>query len=194
MMSHRIAQHHGTRTLTTPRLTLRRFTLEDAGAMYQNWACDPRVTHYLSWSPHRDVAETRALLESWVGHYESATQYSWGIEFEGRLIGSITANNLAVGYNRCEVGYCIAYDLWDRGVVTEALQAVLDELFAVGLHKVCAQHDVENAASGRVMQKCGMTPEARLREHYHYPDGRVSDAILYGILERERRERHTAER
>ncbi len=36
--------HLGTKQLETPRLILRRFTTEDAQAMYENWASDPEVT------------------------------------------------------------------------------------------------------------------------------------------------------
>lgn len=41
-------KHQGTKTIETPRLILRRFTLEDAPAMYRNWASDPEVTKFLT--------------------------------------------------------------------------------------------------------------------------------------------------
>ena len=34
-------RHTGTQTIATERLTLRRFTIEDAENMYYNWASDP---------------------------------------------------------------------------------------------------------------------------------------------------------
>ena len=48
-------RHTGTQTIATERLTLRRFTMEDAENMYYNWACDPEVTKYLTWQPHKSV-------------------------------------------------------------------------------------------------------------------------------------------
>ena len=36
--------HKGTQTLTTPRLKLRRLTVDDAQAMFENWASDEKVT------------------------------------------------------------------------------------------------------------------------------------------------------
>ena len=45
-------RHSGTRTIETDRLILRRFTVEDAPAMYSNWASDPEVTRFLTWQPH----------------------------------------------------------------------------------------------------------------------------------------------
>ena len=41
--------HLGTKTIETERLTLRRFAVEDAEKMYENWAGDPEVTRFLLW-------------------------------------------------------------------------------------------------------------------------------------------------
>ena len=39
--------HCGTQKLETDRLILRRFTHDDAEAMYKNWASDEEVTKFL---------------------------------------------------------------------------------------------------------------------------------------------------
>jgi ribosomal-protein-alanine N-acetyltransferase len=57
--------HRGTVILETKRLILRPFTVEDAEAMFRNWANDPQVAHYLSWQPHADISVTRLVLEEW---------------------------------------------------------------------------------------------------------------------------------
>ena len=56
-------EHCGTVRLESERLILRRFTPEDARAMYDNWASDPEVTAFLTWAPHESPAATRRLLE-----------------------------------------------------------------------------------------------------------------------------------
>ena len=53
-------RHVGTQNIETPRLLLRRLAPADAPAMYRNWACDPAVTRYLRWEPHKNVDETFA--------------------------------------------------------------------------------------------------------------------------------------
>lgn len=40
--------HKGMQTIKTERLTLRKFTVDDARAMFENWANDERVTRYLT--------------------------------------------------------------------------------------------------------------------------------------------------
>jgi len=86
----------------------------------------------------------------------------------------------------CEVGYCIGFDFWNKGIVSEALRAVMDFLFnEVGMHKITAKHDTENPASGKVMSKCGMTCEGKLREHHLRSNGKFADIVTYGILKNE---------
>ena len=58
-------RHTGTQTIATERLTLRRFTIEEAENMYYNWASDPEVTKYLTWQPHKSVEETTEILQQW---------------------------------------------------------------------------------------------------------------------------------
>ena len=56
----------GTKNIETSRLLLRRFKMEDAEAMYNNWASDPLVTKYLTWSTHENISVTRMLLDEWI--------------------------------------------------------------------------------------------------------------------------------
>ena len=53
------------------------------------------------------------------------------------------------------------------------------------MHRILAKHDVDNPASGKVMQKCGMTQEGIFRKYYLHGDGMYSDAMLYSILKEE---------
>ena len=63
--------HKGTQTIYTERLVLRRFTVDDAQAMYDNWANDERVSRFLSWSPHKSSEETKQLLDGWCDAYKN---------------------------------------------------------------------------------------------------------------------------
>ena len=50
-------------TLYTDRLILRPFELEDAQAMFDNWASDPEVTKYLTWPTHESVETTKRIIQ-----------------------------------------------------------------------------------------------------------------------------------
>lgn len=55
-------KHIGTKNIETERLILRRFTLDDADAMYRNWVSDDEVTKYLTWPAHSSVDITKWFL------------------------------------------------------------------------------------------------------------------------------------
>lgn len=83
------------------------------------------------------------------------TRFCYGIYFNKSFIGLL--NDVDVKNDEIEVGYCLHPDVWNRGYATEALEATIKELFRMGYKTVVAAHFVENPASGRVMEKCGMT-------------------------------------
>lgn len=120
--------HKGTKELTTKRLKLRRFTVEDAQDMFNNWASDAEVTKFMRWPPHATLDVTRELLSKWVQEYEKPDYYSWAIEYNCRLIGSIGAPSIKERDECTGIGYCIARDCWNKGITTEALEAVCNYL------------------------------------------------------------------
>ena len=180
------ARHIGTQPLETPRLHLRRFTMADAEPMFALWCNDAVVTRFLSWRPHGTIDVTKRLLARWQEQYKEPTFYNWAIEFDGFPIGGIDLIMRSEKSLRAELGYCLATRCRGRGIATEAACAVLTFAFeTVGLHKICAKHDVENPASGRVMEKLGMRREGCLKLDAQRLDGTYSDMLLYGILREE---------
>lgn len=154
-----VIQHMGTRTIETVRLVLRRFRVEDSEDMFRNWASDPEVCKYLSWGPHRDSDDSLKRVIAWVNRYAYDSTYVWAIELKGKgmVIGSISVEFSNDTAATCEVGYCIGRAYWNRGIMTEALRAVMHYLFyEVGYRTIIAKHDTQNIASGKVMQKAGM--------------------------------------
>ncbi len=175
--------HKGTKEIYTKRLTLRRYQPTDAEGMFRNYAGDERVTTYLSWMPYKRAEDIILFLEETIADYASDSTYHWAIAYNGEIIGSISVMSLDELRNNCEVGYCIGYDYWNRGITSEALAAVIQYLFEeIGMHRILAKHDVENPSSGAIMKKCGMSYEGRWKEYYLRHDGTYSDALLYGIV------------
>ena len=74
-----IMNHIGTTTIETQRLILRRFTLDDAQAMYENWASDPEVTKFMTWPTHAGVEISSMVLSDWVSQYDNENYYQWAI-------------------------------------------------------------------------------------------------------------------
>ncbi|MFA9413971.1 GNAT family N-acetyltransferase [Streptococcus sp. E29BA] len=159
--------HLGTSEIETQRLLLRPLTLVDAEQMYKNWASDEDVARFVTWDTHASPADTRELLSLWTKQYDRPDFYNWGmvIKETGQLIGTFSFVAVSERDSMAEVGYCIGKHWWNKGYVTEAGQALLAFGFnEIGLNRIQAVHDVRNPASGRMMEKLGMTHEGVMRQ------------------------------
>ena len=169
--------------MKTPRLILRRLEMRDAPDLF-DYSRDPQVAKHVLWDAQTSVSEARAYVRYMLRRYRAGEPASWGIEEKetGRVVGTIGYMWYQRDNNACEVGYSLARRRWNRGYMTEALAEVLRFSFEeLGVHRVEAQHEVENAASGAVMRKCGMRKEGTLRGRL-YNKGRYVDVDLYAML------------
>ena len=145
-------------TLETKRLILRPFTIDDAGEMFCGWASDPEVTKYLTWNTHKSIEETKKILNVWIAEYEKPERLNFAIVLkkEDKLIGGIDVVGYLGGVNGTPViGYNLARKYWGNGYMTEACRCVIEYLFSKGYPEIRIDAMSENAASIRVIQKCG---------------------------------------
>jgi RimJ/RimL family protein N-acetyltransferase len=173
-------------TLQTDRLTLRPFTSAD-GPRTRELAGAREVAATTLRIPH---PYPEGAAEEWIASHQGMFDRGEGVNFAitlrttGELIGAI---GLGISKDdRCaEIGYWVGVPYWSQGFVTEAARAVLEYGFtALDLTRIHAHHFAENPASGKVMQKLGMTFEGTLRQHIE-KWGRRQDLPLYGILREE---------
>jgi ribosomal-protein-alanine N-acetyltransferase len=185
-------KHLGTKIIETERLILRRCAVEDAEFMYRDWASDPEVTKYLTWPVHGSADISRMVIDSWIADYEKEDTYQWMITLKDQPhspIGSISVVSQNADIRKAEIGYCIGKAWWHQGIVSEALQAVMDFLFdEVGMNRIEARYDSRNPHSGGVMKKCGMQYEGTLRQSDRNNQG-ICDACVYALLKQERQNR-----
>jgi ribosomal-protein-alanine N-acetyltransferase len=180
-------EHKGTVTLETERLILRRFTMDDACAMFQNWANDAEVTKYLTWPTHTDISVSKTVLNSWMELYQNPEHYSWAIVLKeiGEPIGSIAAVEQRDDINMVHIGYCIGRKWWRKGYTSEALSRLVKFFFEdVKAARIESRHDPNNPNSGKVMQKAGLRYEGTLLESDRNNQG-ICDAARYAILARD---------
>ena len=172
-------EHLGTQALRTERLVLRRIVPEDANQVF-GWMGDPEVCRYERWNPHPSTGYSRGYIFEALD-YSSDRTYHWGIEYEGSLVGYVCAACVDDFDRKATLGYAVARACWSQGIATEAVREVLRFLFLeVGLNRVEASHSVNNPASGRVLEKCGLNREGLAREYYFSNSG-VQDSYLYGL-------------
>lgn len=180
-------RHKGTCELKTGRLILRKYCPDDAYDMFRNWANDQQVCEYMSWNPHETFEQSRQKVDKWINEYQNEDNYHWVIEFDGQAIGDIAVRDFSDAGMWCDVGYCIGRNFWGKGIATEALCAVIDFLFdRVGFNRVGAWHEEGNDASGRVMQKAGMSFEGTAREKDIRRNGEFCNMKMYAVLKKDR--------
>lgn len=180
--------HIGSAQLETKRLILRKISINDADEMYNNWASNPEVAKYVTWSVHKNVEETKELLAKWEKGYENKNYYKWLITLkDGDIaIGTIDVVRQNDELEMVEIGYCISQEYWGSGITTEAFKKVIQFLFEeVGYNRIQASHAVMNPASGRVMQKCGLKFEGVIRDGNRLNSGKLCDVAMYSILKKE---------
>lgn len=177
--------HRGTKTIETERLILRPFVMEDAQAMYRNWASDDEVTKHLTWPTHGSVEVSRAVLSDWTSHYGEPDFYNWAIvlkENGPEPIGSIAVVDINLKVDGAAMGYCMSRAHWRKGIMAEALRGLIAFLFdEVGFNRIEADHDPNNPASGRVMEKAGMRHEGVMRQAGRSNQG-IIDVSRWAIL------------
>jgi ribosomal-protein-alanine N-acetyltransferase len=156
--------------LLTPRLLLRPPTEADCEEIFTRYAHDPQVTQYLSWRPHKSVADTIEFRRKSSVDVEAGRVFPWLIRSSEtrNVLGMI---GLRIDGHTVHLGYCLARDAWRQGFATEAASAVvavaMNEPSIWRLQALC---DLENRASARVLEKFGLTFEGTLRRYMVLPN------------------------
>lgn len=173
-------------TLETQRLILRPFDMTDAKDV-QKLAGDRAVADTTLNVPH---PYEDGMAEQWIAthqpKFDAGEQANFAVVLRdsGELAGAIGLG-IEKRFDRAELGYWIGAPYWNRGYCTEAGRALLRYGFGeLKLNRVHASHFARNPASGRVMEKLGMTREGTCRQHVKKWE-RYEDVVLYGVLKTE---------
>lgn len=169
--------------IETERFVLQRLKYEDAEEIFYTYASKPEATKYLAWITHRSVDDTRAYLRYAIESWNYGIDYSYSIRLKNLLlVGSI---GVLHDYGKAQLGYVISPTHWNRGYTTEAAMHVLKILKTFsGLYRIGTFVDMENIASIKVLQKCGMVEEARLEKWFRFvnQNNQPKDCILFRCL------------
>jgi [ribosomal protein S5]-alanine N-acetyltransferase len=170
-------------TIRTRRLSLRPFTLADAGEV-QRLGGDAEVSATALHVPYpMDLDAAVSWIRSHSAEYGAGTLAAFAIASarEGSLFGTVGLM-IEPEHARAELGYWLGKPFWGRGYATEAATEVLRFGFEeLHLRRIHANHLAGNPASGRVLEKVGMSPEGCLRQHAWHR-GAFHDVVMYGIV------------
>lgn len=152
--------------LETERLLLRPWSASDAEACFP-YTSDPRIGPAAGWPAHTSVEECRGIILDVLAVPET---YAVVWKESGALVGCIAlkigkATHLTERADECELGYWVGAPWWGRGIMPEAVRALLRRAFeTLGFQKVwCAYYD-GNGKSKRVQEKCGFRFERTVED------------------------------
>ncbi|NUP45738.1 MAG: GNAT family N-acetyltransferase [Catenulispora sp.] len=155
--------------LTTNRLSLRLFTLDDVDDLYAYQSL-PSVARYLYRPAHtrersEQVAAERATRTAWHADGDKVALAVCRRDEPG-LLGEVTVTLADARAAQAEIGWTIDPRYQGRGYATEAAAALAAFAFdTLGVHRLYARLDVENTGSVRVCERLGMRREAHLIEN-----------------------------
>ena len=171
--------------LLTEHLTLDRFCPEDVPAVRDTLYTES-VCRNLFITPNKTTEEVAENIQWLLDGYDTKEDFhQWAVRENGVCVGRMM---LSVNrrFSTGTVAYYLAESVWGRGYMTEILKRVIDFCFDdLELNRVEADHFARNPASGRVMEKAGMTKEGLARQKY-CKDGEFLDAVLYAIVKGDR--------
>lgn len=172
-------------TLHTARLLLRPFTRDDAPVV-QQLANDREIAANTLGIPY---PYEDGMAAQWINGHQTLYENNGDLVFaivrnaDHTLIGGVGLHPQP--HDRAEIGYWLGRAYWNDGYVTEAASEIVRFGFEeLKLNRIYASHFARNPASGRAMQKIGMTHEGCLRQHIKKWDA-YEDLECYGILRSE---------
>ncbi len=167
--------------IETPRLILRKFTLEDLDTYHEQIYGDAEVTRYLPGGQPRPKEHSEMVLNYFIDHDREHGFSPWAVidRVSGQLLGHCGLIHV-LDEPEVEIIYALGKSTWGKGLATEAASACLDHAYNhLDMDEIIALAYPENTASQRVMQKLGMQDEGATDLFYN------AELALYTIYREE---------
>jgi ribosomal-protein-alanine N-acetyltransferase len=146
---------------------------------------DDDVTRYYDDAAFTDITQASDQIQAWELGYQNRRCIRWGIarKDDPVLIGSCGYYGFHTWHMRAGMGYELASPFWRQGIMTEALNAIIDLGFGeMGLNRIEAVVMPENEASIQLLEKLGFWMEGILKEYENWGDRGFTDLCMYSYL------------
>ncbi len=171
--------------LETQRTILRPFKSKDADAVFTSYASDAEVSKFMTWPTHTNISQSIEFIESCKANWVTGEEQTWGIVLKESDI-CIGCISVRMTRPNAEIGYVMARNHWNKGIMTEVAKAALDwAISQEGIVRVWASCALENAGSQRVLEKIDMQQERILRKWLVQPNysSEAQDCYVYSYIE-----------
>ena len=153
--------------LETERLLLRPWLESDLNDLFE-YASVPGVGEMAGWAHHESLQVSKDILNRFI---EGKKTFAIVFKENNKVIGSLGVEEYDLedklteffGYRGRSIGYVLSKDYWGRGLMPEAVRAVVEYLFhALDYDFLLSGHFDKNDRSRRVQEKCGFAPYRKL--------------------------------
>ena len=172
--------------IESERLLVRVVAESDLPALLEVNASD-EVTALLPYARWESMADAEAWLQRMKGIQGTglALQFVVVSKSTESAIGTCLLFRFEEASARAELGYVLGRAHWGRGLMQEALGALIGCAFgSMGLRRLEAEVDTRNRSSARLLQRLGFTKEGLLRQRW-VAKGEAKDVEMYGLLRSE---------
>lgn len=170
--------------LETERLILRKSILTDAPELYVLRTSD-KTMEFIDKERIASVQVAQEMIKNMDLQIQNNTAITWGITLPGfaPIIGSIGFWRIVKEHHRAEIGYMLHPDHWKKGLISEAIKAVLNYGFEhMKLHSIEANINPKNLASRRVLEKHGFQQEGFFKENFYF-NGKYLDTATFSLVQ-----------
>jgi ribosomal-protein-alanine N-acetyltransferase len=170
--------------LETSNLILRRMLKTDSSAVLRILA-DDEVTKYYDDETFTKVSQAINQIKAWETGFVNKRCIRWGIARKGEreIIGSCGYYGFHTWHMRASIGYELARSSWRQGIMTEALEAIIDLGFSeMNLNRIDAVVMPENSASIKLLEKLGFRNEGLLKEYENWGSKGFADLCMLALL------------
>lgn len=174
--------------IETERLMMRAVSPRDAHRIF-NIFSDEEVMKYYGMYPMESIDEAEKLVYIFQKGFNEQKSLRWALTLKhsGELIGTCGFHNMNRVHRRSEIGYELAKEHWNRGYITESIEAMLEFGFHVmGLNRIEALVYPENGASHKVLDNLGFQVEGLLEEYAYFRDT-YQDLVMHALLKKNHR-------
>lgn len=172
--------------INTQRLVLRRLLKKDAAALFaiRNNA---EAMRYIDRDPMKKLSEATKLITTVQNNEFENKAILWVISFKEmpeKMIGTICYWRIDPLNYRAEIGYILHPGCWNKGIMHEAIQPVIQYGFTkMNLHSIEAHINPANGASEQILIKNGFIKEGYFKECLFY-NGRFLDTVVFSLLKK----------
>lgn len=169
--------------IETKDLILREINSEDTSVLFQNYS-DKEVMKYFGRELLKDISEAEEKIIMTNSDFKNKIGIRWAVclKADRKMIGSGGYWRILKDHLRAEIGYELSQEFWGKGIMTEALQAIIEFGFTrMNLHTIEANIDPENIGSVKILEKLGFKREGYFKDSFLF-NGKFTDTASYSLI------------